>query len=199
MTRDDPTPPPLSRVAEALGISEETLADVALDLFGQWVSGRRRFPTLSQQNQEWYRTILRAAGKSNPSREDLKGWFGLPHGTAQYLASVYYDPEADWATEQTKADIAASAVAAIAEAGDEQGLGPNEASFYLSPRMAKSLEALLFDVLADAPMAPPSFTRLAGTVRVGFSTNRGLRALCRALGDQGEVVRKAAMSQGADG
>lgn len=43
-------------------------------------------PDLSQQNQVGYRAVLAAAGKSNPSREDLKAWFGLPHGTAQYLA-----------------------------------------------------------------------------------------------------------------
>lgn len=195
----DPTPAPLAHVAKALDIPEEKLADVALDLFGQWLSGRRRSPTLSQQNQEWYRTILNAAGKSNPSREDLKGWFGLPHGTAQYLAGVYYDPEADRATEQTKADIARSAVAAIAEAGDGQGLGPNEASFYLSPKMAKSLETLMFGALADAPMAPPGLTRLPGTVRVSFSANRGLQALCLALGDQGEAVSEAAMAPGPHG
>jgi hypothetical protein len=195
----DPTPAPLAHVAKALDMPEEQLSDLALDLFGQWLSGQRRFPTLSQQNQEWYRAILSAAGKSNPSREDLKNWFGLPHGTAQYLAGVYYDPEADRATEQTKADIARQAVAAITEAGDGQGLGPNEANFYLSPKMARSLETLLFEALADTPMAPPVLTRLAGTVKVSFSANRGLKALCLALGDQGGAVQQAAKAQGSHG
>lgn len=195
----DPTPAPLAHVAKALDMPEEQLSDLALDLFGQWLSGQRRFPTLSQQNQEWYRAILSAAGKPNPSREDLKNWFGLPHGTAQYLAGVYYDPEADRATEQTKADIARQAVAAITEAGDGQGLGPNEANFYLSPKMARSLETLLFEALADTPMAPPVLTRLAGTVKVSFSANRGLKALCLALGDQGGAVQQAAKAQGSHG
>lgn len=195
----DPTPALLAHVAKALDMPEEKLADLALDLFGQWLAGQRRFPTLSQQNQEWYRTVLSAAGKSNPSREDLRNWFGLPHGTAQYLAGVYYDPEADRATEQTKVDIATRAVAAVAEAGDGQGLGANEANFYLSPKMARSLETLLFEALADMPMAPPALTRLAGTVRVSFSANRGLQALCLALGDQGGAVQHAANAQGAHG
>lgn len=195
----DPTPVPLAHVAKALDMPEEKLAHLALDLFGQWLAGQRRFPTLSQQNQEWYRTVLSAAGKSNPSREELRNWFGLPHGTAQYLAGVYYDPEADRASEQTKADIAKLAVSAITEAGDGQGLGPNEASFYLSPKVARCLETLLFEALADSPMAPPALTRLAGAVRVGLSTNRGLEALCLALGDQGRAVRQAAKAEGPHG
>ena len=186
----------LQNVAKDLGLAEEKLADLALELFGQWLSGQRRYPNLSQQNQDWYRAVLTAAAKSNPSREELKAWFGLPRGTAQYLAGVFYDPEADRATEQTKADIAARAVAAIGEAGDQQGLGPNEASFYISPKTAKSLETLLIEALADAPMAPPAITRFAGTVRVAFSANKGLEALCRALGDQGDAVRDAAKARG---
>lgn len=191
----DPTSEPMAEVAEVLGLPEEQLAKVALKLFGQWLSGRRRYPTLSQQNQDWYREILKVAGKANPSREELKAWFGLPHGTAQYLAGVYYDPEADQAQEQTKADIAARAIAAIAEAGDVGGLGPHDASFYLTPKAAKSLERLLVEALAKTPIAPPTITHLAGSVRVSFSVNRGLEALSWALGEQGEAVREAAKAR----
>lgn len=195
----DPMLAPIAQVAAQLDIPQPQLEALALDLFGQWLSGRRRFPTLSQQNQEWYRTILSAAGRSNPSREDLKAWFGLPHGTAQYLAGVYFDPEADRATEQTKTAIAQRAVTAIGEAAGDQGLGSSEASFYLSPKMAKALETLLFETLAEAPMPPPTLTRLTGTVKVTFTANRGMQALCQALGDQGDVVRQSAEARGTHG
>lgn len=58
---------------------------------------------------------------------------------------------------------------------------------------------LLFEALADSPMAPPVLTRLAGAERVGFSANRGLEALCLALGDQGRAVRQAAKAEGPHG
>lgn len=194
---DTPRPASLDHVAGALGIPPEDLATLALELFGQWVAGRRRFPTLSQQNQEWYRAILKVADKSNPSREELKTWFGLPYGTAQYLAGVFYDPEADLVQEETMATIAARAVQAIEEASKGHGLtGGLVAVFYLSPSQGKSLKALIVKALADKPMEPPTLTSLLGTVKVSFTANQGLDALGVALGKHGESLFAAAKRHG---
>ena len=182
----------LQRIAAAVGMPEEDLQRVAGELFGAWLAGASRYPTLSQQNQAWYRAVLTAAGKSNPSREDLKAWFGLPHGTAQYLAGVLYDPSAV-NNDEHKQIIADAVVAAIGRASGEDGkLGSNTVTAFLTPAVAKTLETLLVEALAAKAQEPPSLTRMTGTVKVTFSRNQGLEPLCAALGDEGEKVREAA-------
>lgn len=181
----------LQRIAAALGMPEEDLQRVAGELFGAWLAGASRYPTLSQQNQAWYRAVLTAAGKSNPSREELKAWFGLPHGTAQYLAGVLYDPSAV-NKDQHKQIIAKAVVEAIVRARTDGQLGSNTVTAFLTPAVAKTLETLLVEALAVEAQEPPSLTRMTGTVKVTFSRNQGLEPLCAALGKEGARIREAA-------
>lgn len=183
----------LEQTATALGLPVEQLNDVAHELFASWVTGQRRYPTLSQQNQEWYRTILERANKVNPSREDLKQWFGLPHGTAQYLSSVFYDPEAERLDAEARREILESVLESIREASGDGGLGAATVTCYLTPPSANVLKALLVDTLAVDPMAPPTLTNVIGVVRMTFSSNEGLPAICLALGEEaGKQIREAA-------
>lgn len=191
MPEDDSTAR-LNRVAAELGMAPEDLADVALDLFAAWLSGQRRFPTLSQQNQDWYRTILARASKTNPTRDDLKAWFGMPHGTAQYLAGVFYDPAADAADQALHDTIADRLIDGIVEARKDDVLGAETATVWLTPKAGRALEALVVDALADDPMTPPTITKLMGTTRVTFSTNDGFDALCLALGPDATIRLRAA-------
>jgi hypothetical protein len=189
MSRDE-----LKRIAEALGMTLDDLQGVAVDLFGAWLGGVSRYPTLSQQNQAWYRAVLSAAGKSNPSREDLKAWFGLPHGTAQYLAGVLYDPSAVHSDEH-KRIVADAVLAGIERARGKDGtLGSSTVTAFVTPAVARTLEALLVEALAVKAQEPPSLTRMTGAVRVSFSRNQGLEPLCAALGDEGAKIRDAASS-----
>ena len=182
----------LTRVAKELGMAPDDLTDVALDLFAAWLSGQRRFPTLSQQNQDWYRTILARAGKTNPTRDDLKGWFGMPHGTAQYLAGVFYDPAADTADQALHDTIADRLIEGIVEARKDGALGAETATVWLTPKAGRALEALVVAALADDPMTPPTITKLMGTTRVTFSANDGFDALCLALGPEATTSLRAA-------
>ena len=182
----------LKRIADALDMSEAQLQDVAVELFGAWVGGTSRYPTLSQQNQAWYRAVLAAAGESNPSRENLKAWFGLPHGTAQYLAGVLYDPHAV-PNDEHKQIIVDAVLAGIKQAQDGDGkLGSNLVTAYLTPEVARSLEGFLVEALAKKAQEPPSLTKMTGTVKLSFSRNQGLEPLCDALGPAGAQVRQAA-------
>jgi hypothetical protein len=183
----------LERTAAALGLPVEDLDEVAQELFALWVCGQRRYPTLSQQNQEWYRRILERANKVNPSRDDLMQWFGLPHGTAQYLSRVFYDPEADRVDASSRQEILVRVLESIREASADEGLGSASATCYLTPASAKVLKALLVEALGAHPMAPPTLTSSIGVVRVTFSANDGLSAICLALGEQAAAqIRSAA-------
>lgn len=196
--QDDSHEARLAAVAEHLGLEIDDLTDVALDLFTVWVSGRRRFPTLSQQNQEWYRAILTRAGKANPTRDELKAWFGMPHGTAQYLAGVFYDPAADVADQALLDDIRDRIVAGITSACKAGVLGSESVTVMLTPKAGKALETAVVAALATDPMPPPTFTRLTGATRVTFSANDGLEALCLALeADAANRIRAAAGVGGA--
>jgi hypothetical protein len=177
-------------------MAPDDLTDVALDLFEAWISGQRRFPTLSQQNQDWYRAILVRAGKTNPTRDDLKAWFNMPHGTAQYLAGVFYDPVADTADQALRDTIVNRIVDGIVEARKDGVLGAETATVLLTPKAGRALESLVVAALADNPMTPPSITKLMGTARVTFSSNEGLDALCLALGPEAaDRLRTAAGAQ----
>jgi hypothetical protein len=186
-------PAGLARTAAALGLSVEELDDVANELFALWITGARRYPTLSQQNQEWYRTILGRANKVNPSREQLKQWFGLPHGTAQYLSGVLHNPDADRHDARARREILDRVLESIREASSEGGLGSASVTCYLTPTSANVLKALLVDVMSARPMAPPTLTAVIGSVRMTFSSNEGLPAICLALGeDAATQIRMAA-------
>lgn len=182
------------RIATALGMTVADLREIALDLFAAWLGGATRYPTLSQQNQEWYRAVLAAAGKSNPTRDDLKNWFGLPHGTAQYLAGVLYDPRAEKNQEHVEV-ITQAVLAGIRRSSDDAGkLGKNVVTVFLTPAVARTLESLLVEALGKDAQEPPTLTRLTGTVKVSFSKNQGFESLCEALGPSGAKVREAVES-----
>jgi hypothetical protein len=179
-------------VAEALGMAPDDLTEVALDLFTAWLSGQRRYPTLSQQNQDWYRTILARAGKTNPTRDELKSWFAMPHGTAQYLAGVFYDPTVDTSDQALQESIADRIVEGIQEAQKDGVLGAETVTVWLTPKAGRALEALVIAALADDPMTPPTITKQMGATRVTFSANDGLHALCLALGPEATTRIRAA-------
>ena len=182
----------LTRIAGQLDMPVEDLQRLTAELFGAWLAGTSRYPTLSQQNQAWYRSVLSAAGKSNPTRDELKAWFGLPHGTAQYLAGVLYDPHAV-PNDEHKQIIVEAVLAGIERARDGDGkLGSNPVTAFLTPEVARSLEGLLVEALSKKAQEPPSLTRMTGTVKLTFSRNQGLEPLCDALGDAGAKLREAA-------
>lgn len=170
-------------------VSPADLAGLLLELSGEWVSGARRYPNLGQLNLEWYRRVLQLAGVSNPSRDDLKYYFNLPHGTAQYLASALYNPTAlplpndvQAIEGALKAEMAVMGITKIATTGVQ---------FNLSPRLGKVLRALVESEQRHAIVArpSPSIKSQIGVDVVAAKQGDGAEVLCRALVDPSDPAR----------
>jgi len=165
----------------------QTLLQLAAEAWSSWLSGAKRYNTLTEQYTDWIEKMyehLFPEETEAPSAQRLNSSFNVPYGKAQYIARVLNDRLTARQTEKALGDLKTK----LREGKDEiSEWGPELAQRGVDIKLFKPEEIQLQPIIEDLVHESPEDVDIPkriiwGNLVVITITARTLRKVCARLG-----------------